>query len=358
MPATVLKEFYASDLGRLGLPVELGGSLTDLKTQVYIIEELHRAAGALLPVLSHYLSMHVIRVLGGERQLELVEEMITTTGAAGFSEAMTEPFSGSDLFAVQTTAATVGDKILLNGTKTYVSNGLFAPYILVLARDVDESLPGSSLTFWLIPRNIKGVNVFPIESAGQKLVPQAIIHFDDVELEPSHILKHRGSANKAIMPSLDIGRTLLCASSLGLAEAAMDDAVRYASKRESGGKLLIDLAQIQEKLTDMEVGIRAMRSAVYEAADKYEACVGFADHEANMAFKLSAALAKRMVPKMATKIASESMQIQGGLGYTQLSRAGRILNDCRGNQIAQGTDEVMVKICAKRIASNYREGKL
>ena len=358
MPPEVLKAFYASELGKLGLFEELGGTKTTMRTQVYIIEELHRAAGALLPFLSHFLSLHFIHTIRDERRLELVKHMIDTTGSTGFSEAITEPQAGTDVFAIKTVAKTVGDEVILNGTKMFSSNAQFAPYILVLAKDEDESRDNRSLTLWLIPRTLEGVSVYPIESIGQKMTPQAIIHLDNVRMSEDYVLERRGIAGKAIMPCLDIGRTLICAASLGLAEAAMDDAVRYAAKRESYGTAIANLPQIQEKLTDMEIALRTMRAMVYDAADKHDACVGFKDHDANMEFKLSAALAKRMVPKAATEVATEAMQILGGIGYTKLARVGRIWKDCRGNQFAQGTDEIMVKIAARRITEGYLAGSL
>ena len=373
MPTDVLKAFYASDLGKLSLPERLGGLQADLKTQVCIIEELHRSAGALLPILSHFLSMQIVQTFGEDRQFELIKHMLETTGSTGFSEAITEPQAGSDVFAIETVARTVGDEIFLNGTKTFVTSGQFAPHILVLARDeyVDADNAGAdgdsdgggsgddgSFTFWLVPRTLDGISIYPLESLGQSMTPQSIIHFENVRVEPEWVLKRRGDARRAIMPCFDIGRTLLCAASLGLAEAAMDDAVRYASNRKSFGKTVTSLPQIQEKITDMEIAIRAMRAAVYDAAEKHAACEGFADHDANQAFKLSATLAKRMVPKTATYVASEAMQIMGGIGYTNMSRVGRIWNDCRGNQFAQGTDEIMVKIAARRIVDGYLNDKL
>ena len=358
MPADVLKAFYSSDLGKYGLLKELGGVETDMKTQVYIIEELHRAAGTILPIMPHILSLRILNTIRDDHQLDLIKRMIDTTGSTGFSEAITEPHAGSDVYAIKTVAKTVGDEIYLNGTKTFVINGYFAPYILVLAKDEDDARDNKSLSFWLIPRSLEGVSVYPLESIGQKMTPQAMIHFENVKLDPSYVLERRGIAGKAMMLCFDIGRTLLSASSLGLAEAAMDDAVRYASSRKSFGTTIADLPQIQEKLTDMEIAIRTMRSLVYDAADKHDAAMGFTDPEANLAFKLSATLAKRMVPKTATEVASEALQIMGGIGYTQMSRIGRIWNDCRGNQIAQGTDEIMVRVAGKRIVKAYQDGLL
>lgn len=121
----------------------------------------------------------------------------------------------------------------------------------------------------------------------------------------------------------------------------MDDAVAYAAEHEVKGRRLNSLPQIQEKLTDMEIKIRAMRMFVHDAAVS-------ADKRGSN-FMMDTALMKRFVPKAATEVASEALQIFGGVGYTDATRVSRIWQDCRGNQVAQGTDEVMAGIAAKGI---------
>ncbi len=346
VPADVLKAFYASELGKMGLPEALGGVPADFLTQALVIEELHRRAGASLPFLTHILSIRLMQVLGGERHFSLVRDMLDKTGATGFSEAITEPSSGTDTFAMETATVERDGVLYLNGMKMYVSNGQFEPYIMAVAKEADSAPDRQRLTFWLFPRTLKGVSTYPIETIGQTMTPQAMIKFEDVEMRPEYVIGERGMAHAPMTDAFAVGRVLACAASLGLAEAAMDDAVRYASKRETFGAPIANLAQIQEKITDMEIKIRSMRSLIEQAASQVDA---------GQDCRLSAALAKRFVPKAATEVASEALQIFGGLGYTQLTRVGRIWNDCRGYQLAQGTDEIMVRIASKRIVEAYRE---
>ena len=349
MPANVLRAYYASDLGRMGLPEALDGIPTDFKSQVLIVEELHRASGAILPFLSHILSIRLMQDLGGEDHFDLVKRMLESTGETGFSEAITEPSSGTDTFAMQTFTTQRRGQIYLNGTKMFVSNGQFSPYIMTVAKEDDSTHDNQRLTFWLFSRNLEGVSTYPIETIGQNMTPQAMIKFENVKMEPEYVIGTRGAGHQAMMAAFDVGRMLVCASSLGLAEAAMDDAVRHAVNRKSFGAPLASLPQIQEKLTDMEAKIRAMRAIIYQTADQMDA---------GEDSRLSASLAKRMVPRSATEVASEALQIFGGLGYSELTRVGRIWNDCRGNQLAQGTDEIMVRIASKRIVEGYMEGIL
>ncbi len=349
MPSDVLKAFYASDLGKMGLPEALGGVPADFMTQIFVIEELHRTAGAALPFLTHILSIRLMQILGGEDHFDLVRNMIESTGATGFSEAITEPSSGTDTFAMETSTVTRDGKVYLNGMKMYVSNGQFEPYIMAVAKEEDSTDKDQRLTFWLFPRTLPGVSTYPIETIGQTMTPQAMIKFEDVEMRPEFVIGERGRAHAPMTDAFAVGRILACAASLGLAQAAMDDAVKYASSRVCFGSTISNLAQIQEKITDMEIKIRSMRSLIEQAAIQVDA---------GQDCRLSAALAKRFVPKAATEVASEALQIFGGLGYTRLTRVGRIWNDCRGYQLAQGTDEIMVRIASKRVIDEYlRKGQ-
>jgi alkylation response protein AidB-like acyl-CoA dehydrogenase len=177
------------------------------------------------------------------------------------------------------------------------------------------------------------VRTYPISKLGQKILPFSDVVFDHVVVEESYRLS---SAAKAGFPQLfhmlEVGRVLVCAQSLGLAQAAMDDAVEHARSRTAFGENIGSFQQIQEKLVDMEVTLRNMRYAVYHAAWSFDA------DEPDK--RLTVALMKRYVPKAATHVADAALQIFGGRGYTDDERVSWIWQDCRGNQISEGTDEI------------------
>ena len=128
----------------------------------------------------------------------------------------------------------------------------------------------------------------------------------------------------------------------------MEDAVRYASERTAFGTTVADFQLIQQMLTDMELRLQNMRNMLYRAADKI-------DKEAEDR-RLYVALMKRYIPAAATEVASDAMQILGGIGYTVSQRVSAIWEDCRGNQLAEGTDQVMVRIAAPLILDKYLGG--
>lgn len=347
LPDTVMKEFVDLyyDSAEPGVPVEVAHSLL---SQTLIIEELSRCAGTTLPFQNDLFNLQIMRGFAEDGDVASIIDDYRADGRLMFALAISEPDGGSDTMAMKTSCQTVDGKILLNGRKSYVNNGEYAPYILTAAIDRDAQSAGAypPLSFWLVPRNLPGINAVPISKIGQSMLPFALISFDDVELRPEYRLDANEGGFRRLFHLLEYGRTLLCASSLGMAQAAMDDAVAHARSRKAFGVQVGRFQQIETMLTDMEVRLQNMRSMVYRAAWSIET---ESDEE-----RLHVALMKRYVPQAAVEVASDAMQILGGAGYTEASRVSRIWEDCRGNQIAEGTDQVMVYIAAPLIMEKYR----
>ena len=264
-----------------------------------------------------------------------------------FALAISEPEAGSDAMNMQTYTRTVDEHLILNGRKTYVNNGEYAPYIMVAAIDRDCEAPGKypPMTFWLLPRHLKGVSAYPINKIGQSMLPFATLVFDNVELSPAYRLNGRQEGFRQLFRLLEFGRVFTCASSLGMARAAMEDAVAHARSRKAFGVQIGRFQQIEQMLTDMEVSIYNMNSMLYRAA--------LAVDNGGPDERLSVALMKRYVPDAATEVASSAMQILGGMGYTEGARVSQLWQDCRGNQIAEGTDQIMVYIASPLIMEKY-----
>ena len=220
-----------------------------------------------------------------------------------FALAISEPEAGSDAMNMQTYTRTVDEHLILNGRKTYVNNGEYAPYIMVAAIDRDCEAPGKypPMTFWLLPRDLKGVSAYPINKIGQSMLPFATLVFDNVELSPAYRLNGRQEGFRQLFRLLEFGRVFTCASSLGMARAAMEDAVAHARSRKAFGVQIGRFQQIEQMLTDMEVSIYNMSSMLYRAA--------LAVDNGGPDERLSVALMKRYVPDAATEVASSAMQI-------------------------------------------------
>lgn len=344
VPTTVYNAFYESSLGKYCLPEYLGGRECSLSEKSAVIARLCHRAGAMLPFVNDMLSMTLLDSMREVSRREVVKELLTKSGHVRFSEAFSEARAGSDASAVQTTVSVEGDGVFLDGEKSFVSGGQFSPEALVLARDPVYGREDGGLSLWLVPVDAPGVLTFPLETVGQAMLAPATLKFDHVELRPEQRIQTDGKLDAMLKHQYELGRVLICAASMGMALAAMDDALDHANDHMVKGQTLGTLPQIREKLADMEVRNRAMCQLVYYAADSVDAGLSRSH--------LDCALMKRAVPRMATEVASEALQILGGRGYTDQSRVGRIWMDCRGNQIAQGTDEVMVHLIAKSLIAN------
>ncbi len=323
-----------------------GHSLLD---QALIIEELSRCAGATLPFQNDLFNLQIVDALSEAGNVDSAVADYRETGRLMFALAISEPDGGSDVMSMKTSTRTLDGKIVLNGRKSYVNNGEYAPYIVVAAIDADAQTDDSypALALWLVPRNLKGIAAVPIDKIGQDMLPFASLSFQDVELKPEYRISAEHGDFRRLFQMLEYGRVLLCASSLGMAQAAMEDACAHARSRKAFGVQVGRFQQIETMLTDMELRLTNMRSILYRAA--------WAVDKGDSGRRLAVALMKRYIPETSVEVASDAMQILGGLGYTESSRTCRVWRDCRGNQIAEGTDQIMVYIAAPLIVEKYRD---
>lgn len=349
MPDDVVQEF-AKRYFSLPSTAEGSNSFTqNLLNQALIIEELCRCTGCTLPFQNDLFELHIMAGFASDNDFTTVIDDFRRTGRVMFALAVSEPQAGSDTQNMTTSVRSIDGKLFLNGVKTFVNNGEYAPNILVAA--IDEDAPAEvrhpALSFWFIPRNLKGIKAYPINKIGQSMLPFATVAFENVELKPEYRLTgpNANAGFPHLFSLLERGRIFTCASSLGMAQAAMEDAVHYANERSAFGTLIGEFQQIEQMLTDMEVRIWNMRNLLYEAAIK-------SDNDAPDK-RLAIALMKRYIPAAATQVASDAMQILGGIGYTERERASHIWKDCRGNQLAEGTDQIMVYIAAPLIRAKY-----
>lgn len=323
-----------------------GHSLLD---QALIIEELSRCAGATLPFQNDLFNLQIVDALSEAGNVDSAVADYRETGRLMFALAISEPDGGSDVMSMKTSTRTLDGKIVLNGRKSYVNNGEYAPYIVVAAIDADAQTDDSypALALWLVPRNLKGIAAVPIDKIGQDMLPFASLSFQDVELKPEYRISAEHGDFRRLFQMLEYGRVLLCASSLGMAQAAMEDACAHARSRKAFGVQVGRFQQIETMLTDMELRLTNMRSILYRAA--------WAVDKGDSERRLAVALMKRYIPETSVEVASDAMQILGGLGYTESSRTCRVWRDCRGNQIAEGTDQIMVYIAAPLIVEKYHD---
>jgi alkylation response protein AidB-like acyl-CoA dehydrogenase len=340
----VAKSFYDAGFGLLGLPENVGGTPCDATTRMLFAEELVRKNSALLPFISNILTMYDVAEFGTPEQIEIATDIYRETGKACISLAISEPEAGSDNSNMSTTVTERNGKFYLNGTKTFVTEGAVAPYTIVVAKDEDPSRTNKNMSMWFFPSSTPGVSLSHFKKIGQTVQSFCEVYYDNVELDESNLFGKRNVGFLQLMQNFEVERMLMAAQSLGLAQAALEDAAQFAAQRVTFGKTIDSYQLIQEKLTDMEIKCQNMRNMLYKTAWEFDN---------GISIRLDSALLKRYCAITATEVCSDAMQIFGGIGYTSETRVSRAWLDSRGNQFGGGTNEIMVHIAGRQIVKKY-----
>ena len=345
MSDELVKAYLEAGFGLMGIPEEHGGVPCDRVTLGILTEEFAHYAGCVTPLLNNTLAMCDMIDFGSPEQIDMCMEEYMKSGKPIFSLGFSEPGSGSDNQAMTSVTKKQADgTYLLNGQKTWVTQGEVFPYVLVVSKDEDPSRDNKSMSMWLVPKDAKGVSTASLHKRGQQIMPFCEMYFDDVTLTEDMRVGKEGAGFKNLMKNFEMERCLIIAQCLGCAQAAMDDAAKYVSERLTFGKPISSYQLIQEKLTDMETALLNTRNLLRYVLWKMDN---------GQSIRIESALLKRYGAQQCAWVASEAVQIFGGLGYTTETRVGRIWADLRGHQIAGGTDEIMVYIAGRQLAKKY-----
>lgn len=332
-------------LGLLALNIEdsYGGTGIDALSAALALEELGWACpGTALSVAAHNgLCCATISSFGSEAQKARWLPGLAT-GVDGLGAlALTEPGAGSDLSGgITTRAAPDGDGWVVSGSKAWITNASLAPLFVVLCRtDQDEN--SYALSMIVVPADAEGVHIHPPEKKmGMRASPTHAIAFDHVRVPADYLLGVQGKGLQQTLEILDGGRVGIGALSLGVARAALEEAIRYAGERQTFGRPLIHHQAVQFMLADAETKLEASRWLVYRAAWL---------KERGMPYTREAAMAKLTASEMAESVCRDAIQILGGYGYSREYPAERLYRDARLLTIGEGTSEVQRMVIAKRL---------
>ncbi len=341
-PADLVDEM--ADLGLLGMPfpMEYGGSGLDYHSYAIGLSEISRGSGGLGTVVAAHTSLagNMVYAFGDDRQKETYLTPLNTGEDIG-AFALSEAEAGSDVPAMSTTAEHDGDGYLVNGEKLWISNGSVADTVTVFAKTDPEAGRKGISSFVVRPEEDDGFIVEGTEDKlGDKGCPTAELRFDDMWIPAERLLGEEGDGFVQALKTLNGGRITIAARSVGIAQAALDAAVEYATEREQFGGPIADFQAIQHKLADMDTKVRAARLLMHEAADLKER-----DEE----FIKEAAQAKLYASEVSREVANEGIQIHGGYGYTKDFPAERFYRDAKLNEIYEGTSEVLRNTIAQQL---------
>jgi len=331
------------DLGFMGLvvPPEYGGTFIDTISYAIVIEELARACGSTaLGVAAHNsLACGPIYLMGNEAQKKRYLPELASGEAIG-AFCLTEAHAGSDASNTKTTAVLKGDKYILNGTKIFVTNGGWARYLVATAM-TDPSKGSKGISAFIIENDFKG---FVIGSKEKKLGLRASgtfeIIFDNCEVPRENLLGPEGGGFRTFMKTLEAGRISIGAFSLGIAQAAMEAAIKFAKDRRQFDRPITEFQATQIKIADMATEIHAARLLIHDAARRKDAGEDFGRY---------ASMAKLFASEVGTRAADHAIQIHGGYGYCKEYHVERYYRDVKLGEIGEGTSEIQRVIIARAV---------
>jgi alkylation response protein AidB-like acyl-CoA dehydrogenase len=338
------KELLAK-MGKAGFfgvktPKQYGGQGSDYISYVIIMEELGRVSAVTDIWVSapNSLGGGPLMLAGTEAQLQkYLPKIASGEGIMGF--ALTEPGAGSDAGGTTTLAVKDGDYYVLSGRKTFITTAPVADWCIVYAK-TDKSLKGSrGISAFIVDMKLPGVSCGKSEhKMGIIGCPTSDIILEDVRVHKDEMLGEENRGFQNAMKTLDIGRIGVAAMSIGVAQGALDEAIKYAKERKQFGQRIADFQAISFMIADMATKLQAAKELVYRAAQLKDAN----SPEAGTA----ASMAKYYAAEICNELAAKAVQIHGGYGYIKEYKVERIYRDCRVFTIFEGTSQVQQMVIA------------
>ncbi len=340
----------AGELGFMSMytPPDVGGLGMSRLDASMIVEELAAGCTSTTAYLTiHNMALWMIATFANDdAKARWVPKLLDGSWLASYC--LTEPGAGSDAASLRTRAVKVPGGYRLSGSKAFISGAGATDVLVVMARVEQDgkSLPGSKgISAFVVDARANGVSYGKKEAKmGWNSQPTAAIHFDAVEVCAADLLGREGDGFGIAMRGLDGGRINIASCSLGAAQAALDDALRYSRERKQFGAAIAEFQNTQFRLADMATQLTAARVMVHLAASRLDE-----KHPEATAF---CAMAKRFATDACFEVCNAALQIHGGYGYLQEFPLERRVRDVRVHQILEGTNEVMRVIIARRLLIN------
>ena len=334
------------ELGRLGLmgtifPQEYGGAGMGYVEYVTAVEELSRVDGSVGIIVAAHTSLcanHIFLAGTEEQKKKYVTKLATGEDIGAWG--LTEPSAGSDAGSARMTAVRKGKNWVLNGSKTFCTNGHYADVLVVIAV-TDRAAHTHGLSAFVVEKGTKGFRPGKKENKlGLRASDTAELIFEDCVIPNENLLGREGNGFIDAMLVLDGGRISIAALSLGIAQGAYDAALKYSKQRKQFGKAISDFQAIQWKLADMATEIDAARLLTMRAASM---------KDAGLKTTLESSMAKLYTSEVAVKCANEGVQIHGGYGFIKDYPAEKYYRDVKLCTIGEGTSEIQRLVIARQL---------
>ena len=324
-----------AELGLTGIVFaeQYGGAGADYISYAIAVEELSRVCASTGVTLSAHLSLgaNPINLFGTEEQKQTFLVPLATGEKMG-AFGLTEPSAGSDAGGTRTSAVRDGDEWIVNGTKIFITNAGEADTYIVFARTDKNAEKHHGISAFIIEKGTPGFSFGNKEKKmGIRSSPTVELIFDACRIPAANLLGSEGQGFAVAMKTLDGGRIGIASQALGIAQGALDIAVKYARERTQFGSAISRFQGVQFQLADMATQTEAARLMVYQAA--YRASNG-------LPYSQQSAMAKLLASETAMKVTTQAVQILGGYGYTRDFPVERMMRDAKITEIYEGTSEI------------------
>lgn len=342
-PRDIIKEMGELGLMGITIPEQYGGAEMDFVSYIIAIHELSKVSATVGVILSVHTSVGTNPILyfGSEEQKQKYVPKLASGEYLG-AFCLTEPSAGSDAGSLKTRAVKDGDHYKLNGSKVFITNGGEADVYIVFA-NTDPEKGSRGISAFIVEKDTPGFIVGKDEHKmglhGSRTVE---LTFEDMRVPAENLLGQEGEGFKIAMANLDVGRIGIAAQALGIAEAALDEAVAYSKERKQFGKPISFNQGIGFKLADMATAVEASRLLVYNAANL---------RQLGKPCGQEASMAKLFASKTAVDVAIEAVQVFGGYGYTEEYPVERLFRDAKITEIYEGTSEIQRLVIGKHLTN-------
>ena len=340
-PEEALKGLAAMGLYGVAIPEEWGGAGMDHTALALALEEIATGDGATSTIVQvNNLAADILFGYGTREHKEHYLKPLARGEMLG-AFALTEPHTGSDASAIRTRAERAGDSYVLDGVKQFITSGKHADVAVVFAV-TDKGAGKKGISAFVVPTKTPGYVVARVEEkTGQHASDTAQIVLEGCRIPAANLLGTEGEGYRIALANLESGRINVAAQSVGMAQSALDAALKYARERTTFGKPLIEHQAVNFRLADMATGIEAARQLYLHAA---------ALRDRRLPCLKEASMAKLFASETAEKVCSDAIQIHGGYGYLRDFPVERIWRDVRVTQIYEGASDIQRMVIGRSLA--------
>jgi len=346
-PADNIADMNALGLNATFVPEAYGGLGLSYLVYLACVREISKACASTGIIwATNFHGMKPVIDFGTEAQKQRILPTIAEGGLG--SLCITEPTAGSDATGMKTRFTPKGnDRVVVEGGKTFISNGNVADHLLVFGKWSEIDDPKGAITAMVVDKDTPGLSVLrKEEKMGHRAAPTVALSFESMEVPRENVIGEPGEGLKILLASLNKSRPSVAAQALGIARGAFEDAVAYINDRQQSGRRIIEFQGIQFTLADLATDLAMCEAWLWRVGRMVDA--GATD------FGIEASMLKMRGSDLAMRIADEAVQLHGGYGYCQDYRVERLMRDAKITQIWEGTNQIHRQLIGRHFAEKRR----